>query len=130
MRTFFHTILLLAASIAMLFPSCVPQRKMEEEKSKRDSCGKELSALKISAQDCETRLQEAKVKISDYEKQISGLRKDTVIIGANLRNLTAKYDKLNLVNEQIHSKYDQMVQGNVAETKKLSGELQLTQEEL
>lgn len=114
---------------AFLF-SCVPQRKLEEEQAKRANCEKELSDLKTSYQDCSTKLTEATNKLADYLKDITGLQKDTSIIGTNLRNLTGRYDKLNSVNDQLLEKYNRLLEGNIADTKKLSGELQLTQEQL
>ena len=117
-------------AITSCIVSCVPQRKLEEEQSKRKSCETELATYKSSGQNCETNYTEAKQKIADHEKSIAGLVRDTAIIGINYRNLTSKYDKLNQINEQLLDKYNRLLEGNVADTKKLSGELQLTQEQL
>src|ERR1035437_64338 len=81
--------------------SCVPQRKLEEEQAKRENCEKELAALKTSSQDCGTKLTEVETKLKDEEKIVSGLEKDTSIVGTGYRNLTSKYDKLNQINEQL-----------------------------
>jgi chemotaxis protein MotB len=110
--------------------SCVPQRKLEEEQAKRQNCEKELTALKSSGADCETRSTELKAKLTEIDKQINGLQRDTAIIGSNYRNLTVKYDKLNQINDQLQDKLTKMLEGNVADTKKLSGELQMTQDQL
>ena len=110
--------------------SCVPQRKLEEEQAKRENCEKELAALKTSSQDCGTKLTEVETKLKDEEKIVSGLEKDTSIVGTGYRNLTSKYDKLNQINEQLLDKYNRLLEGNLADTKKISGELQLTQEQL
>ncbi len=110
--------------------SCVPQRKYEEEQARRANCENELTTLKNSYQDCDTKLTEANKKLTDYLRDITGLQRDTSIIGTNLRNLTSKYDKLNTVNDQLLDKYNRLLEGNIADTKKLSGELQLTQEQL
>ncbi len=108
----------------------MPQRKLEEEQARRANCEKELTALKNSYQDCDTKLTEATKKLEDYFKEISGLQKDTLITGTSLRNLISRYDKLNNVNDQLLDKYNRLLEGNTADTKKLSGELQLTQEQL
>jgi chemotaxis protein MotB len=110
--------------------SCVPQRKLEEEQAKRESCEKELADLKTKSQDCETKLTEANKQLADNQKMIVGLEKDTAIIGNSYRTLVNKYDKLNAINEQLLDKYNRLLEGNLADTKKLSGELQLTQEQL
>lgn len=110
--------------------SCVPQRKLEEEQAKRKSCETELADLKTRSQDCDTKLTEATKALADNNKVITGLEKDTSIVGTSYRSLTAKYDKLNQINEQLLDKYNRLLEGNLADTKKLSGELQMTQEQL
>ncbi|MBA3705467.1 MAG: OmpA family protein [Bacteroidetes bacterium] len=110
--------------------SCVPQRKLEEEQSKRVNCEKELAALKASGLDCDTKLTEATKQIADHMKAIAGLQKDTSIAGTGYRSLTSKYDKLNQINEQLLDKYNRLLEGNLSDTKKLSNELHLTQDQL
>ena len=119
-----------AAIISASLFSCVPQRKLEEEQAKRKSCETELADLKSKSQGFETSLTEANKQLTDNAKVITGLEKDTSIIGTSFRSLTAKYDKLNQINEQLLDKYNRLLEGNIADTKKLSGELQLTQEQL
>lgn len=120
--------LVLACAVSLV--ACVPQRKLEEEKTRRESCEKELNALKASGADCETRATEMKSKIQELDKQIFGLQKDTSIVGTNYRNLTSKYDKLNMLNEQLLDKYNRLLAGSIDDSKKLSGELNTTQEQL
>lgn len=122
----YSIVLLLTSGIL----SCVPQRKLEEEQAKRGNCEKELAALKTSSQDCDTKLTEVATKLKEEEKIISGLERDTSIVGTNYHNLTSKYDKLNQINEQLIDKYNRMLEGNISDTKKISGELQLTQEQV
>lgn len=121
--------ILIVAITSGLF-SCVPQRKLEEEQAKREASEKELAALKTSAMDCDTKLKEATKQMADDNKVIVGLQKDTSIIGTSYRSLTAKYDKLNQINEQLLDKYNRLLEGNLADTKKIAGELQMTQEQL
>src|SRR3954470_15047260 len=117
-------------SMTVLLFSCVPQRQLEEEQAKRKSCETELADLKAKSQGFETQLTEATKTLTDNQKEIAGLEKDTSITGTSFRSLTAKYDKLNQINEQLLDKYNRLLEGNLADTKKLSGELQLTQEQL
>lgn len=121
--------ILIVAITGGLF-SCVPQRKLEEEQARRESTEKELAALKTSAMECDTKLKEATKQMADDSKAILGLQKDTSIIGTSYRNLTSKYDKLNQINEQLLDKYNRLLEGNLADTKKIAGELQMTQEQL
>jgi chemotaxis protein MotB len=128
MKKFSNYIAILTCT-SVLF-SCVPQRKLEEEQSKRKNCETELAELKTKSQDCDTKLTEATKAIADNTKMINGLEKDTSIIGTSYRSLTTKYDKLNQINEQLLDKYNRLLEGNLADTRKLSGELQMTQEQL
>jgi chemotaxis protein MotB len=116
--------------MSVLLFSCVPQRQLEEEQAKRKSCESELAELKTKSQGFETQLTEATQKLADDLKVVTGLEKDTSIVGTSFRSLTSKYDKLNQINEQLLDKYNRLLEGNLADTKKLSGELQMTQEQL
>src|ERR1700752_725253 len=95
----------------LAFASCVPQRLMEETKSKLSNCETELANKKKSSQECESSLAELKAKITKTDKEMAGLQRDTAIMGSNLRLLQSKYDKLNLVNDQLLDKYNRMLVG-------------------
>ncbi len=110
--------------------SCVPQRKLEEEQTKRKSCESELAALKTKSLEEEAKLGENEKLIADQLKDIVGLKKDTSVLGTSYRTLVSKYDKLNQINEQLLDKYNRLLEGNLADTKKISNELQMTQEQL
>lgn len=112
------------------FLSCVPQRLMEETKAKQEACEKELAAIKKSAQENETKLAELTEQSEKNEKIITGLKRDTSIIGSNYRNLTSKYDKLNLLNEQLLDRLNKLMAGAEKDNAKLSTDLQLTQDQL
>ncbi|MES2396149.1 MAG: OmpA family protein [Bacteroidota bacterium] len=128
MKNFYNAIAIILM-VSVMF-SCVPQRKLEEEQAKRKTCDTDLAALKIANQSCETKLTEATKSLADDIKIISNLQKDTAMCGSNYRTFLAKYDKLNQVNEQLLDKYNRLLSGNIADTKKLSSELQLTQDQL
>ncbi len=115
---------------AILLHSCVPARKLEEEKVKRETCEKDFASLKSANQDCEAKLADLKLKMIDNEKTIDGLKRDTAIIGGNIKNLTTRYDKLNQVNEQLLSQVNKISQNNASENTRLIKQLQTTQEEL
>lgn len=110
--------------------SCVPQRLMEETKTKLSNCETESAAAKKLASEAEAKNAEMKETIAKEEKELIGLKRDTSILGTNLRLLSNKYDKLNLVNDQLLDKYNRMLAGSEKDNAKLSGQLQLTQEQL
>lgn len=115
---------------AAVFTSCVPARKLDECEDKRKACESELSAIKTSFQADEAKIKEMNEQIVKEVKQLDGLQRDTSILGSNYRNLTVKYDKLNQLNEQLLDKYNKLLLGSEKDNAKLSGDLQMTQEQL
>lgn len=128
MKSYINYIIVFVVTSGML--SCVPQRKLVEEQEKREKCESELTALKKSNQECETNFNEASKTLEDNIKQIAQLKSDTSISGVSYRNLIASHTKLNEINGQLLERYNRLLKGNIADTKKLSGELQLTQDRL
>ncbi|MDF2449994.1 MAG: hypothetical protein K0R26_2498 [Bacteroidota bacterium] len=122
---------LLSFSCAIIvLSSCVPQRLMEETKSKLTTCETDLANLKKTNQDNEEKLATLTEKIAKEEKELAGLQRDTSIMATNLRLLQNKYDKLNAVNDQLLDKYNKMLVGSERDNAALSGKLQMTQEQL
>ena len=117
-------------SAVFVLSSCVPQRMMEETKAKLTTCETESAAAKKAASEAEAKNAEMKETIAKDEKELGGLKRDTAILGTNLRLLSNKYDKLNLVNDQLLDKYNRMLAGSEKDNAALSGKLQLTQEQL
>jgi len=113
-----------------ILASCVPQRLMEETKSKLTNCETESAAAKKNATELEAKNAEMKETIAKDEKDLAGLKRDTAILGTNLRLLSNKYDKLNMVNDQLLDKYNKLLLGAEKDNASLSGKLQLTQEQL
>jgi len=123
------TILSICAGLLVL-TSCVPQRLMEETKAKLSTCETEASASKKAANEAEAKNAELNEKLVKEGKELAGLQRDTAIMATNLRLLQNKYDKLNQVNDQLLDKYNRMLLGSEKDNAKLSGQLQLTQEQL
>jgi chemotaxis protein MotB len=103
---------------------------MEETKAKLTTCETESASLKKSNQEFEAKNAEMKETIVKEQKELAGLQRDTAIMGSNLKLLQNKYDKLNQVNDQLLDKYNRMLVGSEKDNAKLSGQLQLTQEQL
>lgn len=121
---------LLTVVVLISITACVPQRLLEESKSKLALCETEASTAKKSAQQSEATVVELREKMAKVEKELFGLQKDTSILSTNLRLLQNKYEKLNFVNDQLLDKYNKMLLGSEKDNAKLSGQLQLTQEQL
>jgi len=118
------------ATIIICLSSCVPQNKLTEEQNKNKDLQAQATAAKASNQDCQTKLTEVQSKYDKDEKDVLGLKQDTSISGASYRELTSRYDKLNQLNEALLDKYNLLLKGNEADTRKISGELQMTQDDL
>lgn len=113
-----------------MFASCVPQKLLEEKEEKLKQCETELSEFKKSSQDNEAKLAELKEQAANDKKTMEALRRDTMLNGANLRNLVSKYDKLNTLNEQLLDRLNKLLSGTEKDNARLSGDLQLTTEQL
>jgi chemotaxis protein MotB len=114
----------------VLLAACVPQRKMEETTAKLSACETNLEALKKAAMENEAKLAELKESAANDEKTMVALRRDTLLNGNNLRNLVSKYDKLNILNEQLIDRLNKLMSGAEKDNAKLSGDLQMTTEQL
>jgi chemotaxis protein MotB len=108
----------------------VPQRQLEEEQSKRKNCESELAAAKAAKQSFETDLNETKQKLTDVEKRRSGLQNDTNILGTSLRLKSEQYTQLMGNYELLLKQNKELRNGMADENTKLSGQLNVTQEEL
>ena len=95
----------------LILASCVPQRLMEETKSKLTTCETESAAAKKQATELESKNAEMKETIAKEQKELYGLQRDSAILGTNLRLLSNKYDKLNMVNDQLLDKYNKLLLG-------------------
>lgn len=123
----YFTIAFISAGIAF---SCVPARQLEECNEKKKACETELAEIKKTNQENEAKLADLKEQMVKNEKENIGLRRDTSIIGSNYRNLTSKYDKLDQLNQSLMDRLNKLLAGSANDNAKLSGDLQLTKEQL
>lgn len=112
------------------FVACVPARLLDESKAKLNSCETELGAIKKTSQDNEAKLAELKNEMAKNQQYLDVLRRDTTLNGNSLRNLTMRYDKINVLNEQLQERLGKLLSGSEKDNSKLSGDLQVTQEQL
>jgi chemotaxis protein MotB len=123
----YFTIAIISAVIGV---SCVPARMLDETKAKLNNCETERESLKKSAQESEAKIAELKEQMQKNEKENTGLRRDTTIIGSNYRNLTSKYDKLDQLNQSLMDRLNKLLAGSTSDNAKLTGDLNMTKEEL
>ena len=110
--------------------SCVPARQFDELKARKAKCEDEVSGLRASSLELNTKNKELIQQITELERVSTHLKEDTLTLGSNMRRLqnlynelTASYDKLNENNEKLLS-------SNKSDTKKIINQLQMTQQEL
>jgi chemotaxis protein MotB len=125
-----YIVALLILGALSFFTACVPARKLEESEAKRKTIEEELTRLKKSCSETDEKYTALTKEMVENKSRIAGLVKDTNITGTSFRNLTAKYDKLNSLNEQLLERYNKLLSGSKDEQGKLSTALQSTQDQL
>jgi len=118
------------ASIIIGFYSCVPANKLTEEQNKRKACQARLDSVQAADNGCETNRTELKAKVDLLQNEVTGLQQDTALTGMHYRDMANKYESLKDHNEELQGKYDQLLSGNEADSKKVSEALQHTQSQL
>ena len=116
--------------IVFALASCVPARLLDESKDREKKCGDELAAIKKSSQENDVALAELKERHAKASKTLEALLRDTTLSGINFRNISSRYDKINTLNEQLMDRLNKLVSGVEKDNAKLSGDLQMTTEQL
>jgi chemotaxis protein MotB len=116
--------------IVFALASCVPARLLDESKDREKKCGEELAAIKKSSQENDVALAELKERQAKASKSLEALLRDTTLSGINFRNISSRYDKINTLNEQLMDRLNKLVSGVEKDNAKLSGDLQMTTEQL
>ncbi len=108
--------------------SCVPARKYDELRAKRDTCDKLNSALKDENRKLSVAANECDAKVTAITKDLIGLQNDTSILGTTQRKLTTNYNQLFQTYSLLLDKQKELQEGNAAETRKILIQLQKQQE--
>lgn len=114
----------------VLLSSCVPQRKFAEMENKKNTCEKDLEALKKSNELLEAGNKDLQNKVKAQDDQVRELSGDTMQFGKEYRQLKTQYDKINELNEILSKKSSELLSQATGENKKLVEELNRTQESL
>lgn len=122
--------ILFPLSIALILVSCVPAKKVDELKRKKEICEEQRAALKEQNRELDEKFTEINDKYEELMKRHKSLELDTTVQGKSLRIMTKNYDQLNDTYELLLKKNKDLLEGNQAETAKLFGNLQASQAEL
>jgi len=122
--------LVIALFSGLFLFACVPSRKFEEVKKKKEICEEQRTALKEQNRKLDEDYTELKDQFDELQRSNKGLSSDTTVLGKSLRQMTKNYDKLNETYDLLLEKNRSLLAGNQAETEKLFTNLQKSQQEL
>lgn len=124
------TKLLISAFAISLIIACVPAKKYEAVKSKKDICEEQLAGIKDENRKLSEDYTELKQWFDDLDRKYQRIVEDTIMMGRGYRLLRRNYDKINESYELLLAKNKQLLQGSQAETEALFKNLQLSQSQL
>lgn len=107
-----------------LFTACVPARKYEELNARFKASQESEAAALAKAQQAEAAMKDQEATLEDLQRRKAMLERDTLTLGTSLRNMTAQYDKINALNNELLDKYNALVAGGSAENRKLLTDLE------
>jgi len=110
--------------------SCVPARKFDEIKKKKEAYEKENAQLKIENQSFTAKMTELQSSIDYMNKRIYGLELDSTVRGTSLRTMTSNYDQLNKTYQLLLANNRDLLSGSNSETRKILVQLKTTQDSL
>lgn len=113
--------------VFIAFTACVPTKQFENLQQKNNKCEEDLEITKEDIKNLEIANTEFKSKIDILDSKLKNMSEDSLERETKFRSLDIKYDKLNRQHEDLQQAQDQLLSGNISETKKLLEELQNTQ---
>ncbi len=124
------TKMFLFAGIALFMTSCVSLKKYQEMEASQNTCMDENKTLKGKVMEYVTKLTELTATADRLKKHNEILVSDSMKNGAQLRDLTQKYQELSQSYDTLFSNNAKLMKGNKFETQKLISELEKTKEAL
>lgn len=103
--------------------SCVPTKKYKDLLAKEQACSEELAKYKSSALTNEALAKDVQSQYNLLKGEANQLREDTTALGQKARVLSAKYDQLKAINNDLEANYNRLRLAGASETAKLSSEL-------
>jgi chemotaxis protein MotB len=117
-------------SCVVVLASCVSERKFQDEMAKLNSCAEERAKLRSDNLNLSASNSDLQIELDDLKKKAETLRNDTAMLGNTLRRTTSNYEKLTSTYDQLLRQSDKLKEGSIADTKRLSDELQSTRNDL
>lgn len=110
--------------VFLISVGCVPTKQFEDLQEKNDECQDEREILKSENKNLGVENTELNSKINILENRLKNWTEDSLEREKKLHSLDIKYDKLNRQYSDLQEAQDQLLSGNISETKKLLQELQ------
>ncbi len=114
----------------LLTHSCVSTKQYNDLNTRQQKLREERDLLKGDNERLTVKNNELAFTIESLKKQLEELRKDSLSVAEELQDLQYKYAQLSKDYQTLKIAQDELVKGNVKETRRLLQELQRTQEEL
>lgn len=131
MKTYFVKIYLTVIGACLLiFSSCIPARLHEDVKARMEQCEELSLKLKSENLDLSTKNSELLLNETELNRRLKVLKEDTLTGGRNYRRLNKLYSDLTVSYEKLIDNNDKLMASSESETRKVIGELQMTQKEL
>jgi chemotaxis protein MotB len=105
----------------------VPTKQFEDLQLKNNKCEEELEMTKEDNKNLGVTNTELKSKLDILTNRVQDLSKDSLERENKLKTIDIKYDKLNRQYADLQQAQDQLLTGNISETKKILQEIQATQ---
>lgn len=110
--------------------SCVPARKFQELKNKKEICEEQRAAILEKSREIEEQMIEMGERLKELEKKHTSLKMDTTVLGKSLRLMTHNYDKLNETYQLLLDKNRELLSGSQTQSAQLFSNLEESQREL
>jgi chemotaxis protein MotB len=115
---------------AIIFISCVPQKKFQELEAGYKKCQEDNEGFKSQIQDLETSLEKAQKSNKDLEEELAGFKQQFGDLQNQYDQTKMSYDKLSASYDLLSDNKNRMLSENAQETKKLIEQLEATQRNL
>ncbi len=103
---------------------CVPTKQFEDLQDKNDECQDEREILKSENKNLGVENTELNANVDILNKRLKDWKEDSLERENKLHSLDIKYNKLSKQYSNLQEAQDQLLSGNITETKKLLQELQ------
>ncbi|MCG8410334.1 MAG: OmpA family protein [Bacteroidales bacterium] len=113
--------------ILSVLGACVPTKQFDDLQLKNDQCQEELEITKHENKNLNVANTELKSKLDITKTRLEEMQADSLERGKTYHLLDMKYDKLNRQYNNLQLSQEQLLSGNIQETKELLEELQNTQ---